>query len=610
MSLIFLTSLSLAGLAQNNPGEWNIISDKTGKNIYTLRVTAAVAKGWYIYAEDDTVNGLNAITISWDNENIVKTAERQKQTAPALVQDSIFGKKLKVYAGRLELSQTIMVKGTAPAAFTITIHGFACGAGEFLPIEVIKEVRLEGGVEAVGRNEIKLSSVDLQHPSADCGNQEENSKSLLAIFFLGFAGGLIALLTPCVFPMIPVTVSFFSGPSKSKQAGIKNGILYGTFIFLIYLAASIPFHLLNNIKPEIFNAISTNAWVNIFFFVVFIFFALSFFGFFEISAPSFLTNKAAERSGLGSVGGIFWQLTSGMGGFGAALALPFALFAMFPHWMKQLPKSGGWMNTLKKVLAFAELALAFKFLSNADLVSHWGILKREVFIGIWVLIAFCLALYLFGLLPLPHERNVERVSSKRHFAGMLALFFAGYLSLGLTNTSYANLSFLSGFPPPMNYSLYARQNATDKAVEPVVVNDYRLAVQLAKVAHKPLLIDFTGWACVNCRKMEENVWSEPEVADFINNHFILVSLYVDDKEKLSPEERFIYQDGKGGEKDIMTKGDKWATFQAENFGQVTQPLYVVLSSDEKLLNHPAGYTPDAKTYKSWLECGWEAYQKE
>jgi thiol:disulfide interchange protein len=310
---------------------------------------------------------------------------------------------------------------------------------------------------------IKLSSIDIKKPVENCGKKDDvTSNSVWGIFLFGFLGGLIALLTPCVFPMIPVTVSFFTKKAGNRKQAIRNGMLYGFFIFVIYILASVPFHVLGNVQPEIFNNISTNPWLNVIFFVIFIFFAISFFGYFELTLPSNIASKADSKSGLGSIGGIFfmaltlaivsfsctgpilgsllvgslsggaWQLTTGLAGFGLALALPFALFAIFPDWLKSLPKSGGWLDTVKKVLAFLELALALKFLSNADLVMHWGILKREVFIGTWILISAALTLYLFGILRLPHDYKGMKISAGRKVLGVVALLFTLYLVPGVT----------------------------------------------------------------------------------------------------------------------------------------------------------------------------------
>jgi len=283
------------------------------------------------------------------------------------------------------------------------------------------------------------------------------------------------------------------------------------------------------------------------------------------------------------------------------LALPFSLFAIFPQWLQSLPKSGGWLDTVKKVLAFLELALAFKFLSNADLVQHWGLLKREVFLGIWAVISIALALYLRGFLLLPHDVKGAKISRARKILGDLAIIFGLILIVGMSPKNTYLLKFLSGFPPPTHYSLFEDKN-NHQGLLANVVNDYEKAVQLSKQQNKPILIDFTGWACVNCRKMEENVWTDPAVMNFIQNNFILVSLYVDDKALLPVDKRFTYSTKAASKKEIISVGDLWATFQAENFNQSTQPLYVVMSPQQKLLSNPVGYTPNAKDYLNWLQC--------
>jgi thiol:disulfide interchange protein len=610
------------GYCQSPPVGWSVSSRKLDSQSFRITVKAIPAPDWYIYACADTTSQLTDLSISWDNEEIAKISAVQILDTPEIIRDKIFNKKLIVHRGSLKLTQNIQIKGIIPGNFKIRIQGFASNGTEFQPIDEARQVTLEESLTTANRSgEIRLSSLDLNHPKAGCGGLEKKSKGIWAIFFLGMAGGLIALLTPCVFPMIPVTVSFFTNRAKTKSEGIKNGIFYGASIFQIYLLASLPFHLIGNISPEILNTISTNVWVNLVFFFVFIFFSLSFFGLFEISLPSNIATKTDSKSNLGSLSGIFfmaltlaavsfsctgpilgsllvgslsaaggaWQLTAGMAGFGLALALPFGLFAMFPDWLKKLPKSGGWLDTVKKILAFLELALAFKFLSNADLVQHWGILKREVFVGIWILISIGLYIYLY------RKRLV--------ILSLIAAFFSVYLVLGFTGLS--NLELLSGFPPPHSYSIY--KNKSDARLQPDIINDYAGAHDLSKKENKPILIDFTGWACVNCRKMEEQVWTDPAISRLIKKHFILVSLYVDDRKKLA--ESFSYKTKTGSDKEIITMGDKWATFQSENFSQVTQPMYAIISPDEKLMNLPVGYTPDENKYKQWLECGLQAEKK-
>ena len=628
---IFFYLQSLAGFCQQPPVLFDVKAERSGESNYTIIIQATLQKGWHVYAQKDEPTGIEALQISYSTTN-VKTRAAKSNLQPVSITDPIFeNKPLKVFETGFILTQSIHIEGTVPATLSVTIKCFASNQTEFLPLEETKEIKLEGGVAA--STGLKLSSVDINNPAAGCGDKQD-SKGILAIFLLGFGGGLLALLTPCIFPMIPVTVSFFTGPSttlrtKTKKRGIRNGLLYGIFIFLIYLLASTPFHLIGNINPQIFNIISTNPFVNVFFFAVFILFALSFFGLFEIKLPSSIANTTANKGGiffmaltltvvsfsctgiiLGSLlvnalsaNGNAWQLTAGMAGFGAALALPFGLFAMFPQWLQKLSKSGGWLDVVKKSLAFIELALAIKFLSNADLVEHWGILKREVFIGLWVLIALGLALYLFGifdkkkLISLHVAGNAikKQLPYGRITFGIITVLFALYLIPGVTQTRHANLRLLSGFPPPLSYSIYGKNNIHGKGLEPDVINDYQKAIALSKQTNKPLLIDFTGWACVNCRKMEEQVWTKSSIQQLIKDNYILVSLYVDDRKKLPS--------GK-------TVGETWAGFQADNFEQVTQPLYVILSPNEQLMNHPVGYTPKEEKYKWWLECGLDAYKKE
>ncbi len=302
------------------------------------------------------------------------------------------------------------------------------------------------------------------------------------------------------------------------------------------------------------------------------------------------------------------QLTVAMAGFGVALGLPFALFALFPSWLQSLPRSGGWMNTVKITFGFVELALALKYFSNADLVTHWGLLKRETFFGLWIAIGFALVLYLLGVIKFHHDPPPQKLSRIRVTIAGLFLLFVLYLLPGLTNTRYANRSLVAGFPPPLSYSLYS-YDSTGK-VEANVVNDYDKALALARQQHKPILIDFTGWACVNCRKMEENVWPSADVKYLIKQDYILVSLYVDDRKALPDDQQFNFPTGDGSIKEIRTIGDKFATIQSENFKNASQPLYVVISPDEKLLTKPVGYTPDAKEYAGWLQCGLDAFKRQ
>jgi thiol:disulfide interchange protein DsbD len=447
---------------------------------------------------------------------------------------------------------------------------------------------------------------------------------------LGFIGGLLALLTPCVFPMIPLTVSFFT--SKGSNSSF-NAFVYGSFIILIYLSLSIPFHFIDSLDPDILNNISTNAGLNVFFFAVFIIFAFSFFGFYEIAIPSSWINSVDSKSNsFGGLIGTFFmaltlvlvsfsctgpilgsllvgsissqggamQLTIGMLGFGLALALPFTLFALFPNLLNSLPKSGRWMNTFKVILGFLELGFAFKFLSNADLVEHWGLIKREVFIGIWVIVSLALFFYLIGLYKFPHENQSVNKSKFNIVLSLFFLSFAIYLSPALLPNGSSNARLLSGFTPPSFYSIYSK--ASDCPLGLNCFKDFDSGLTYAKNNNKPILLDFTGWACVNCRRVEENVWTDPIVFDLINDNFVLISLYVDDRKELELKDQITLNYKSGKTKEIRTVGDKSATFQALNFKSASQPFYVLLDSDLNILNSPIQYT-SKEIYQAWLEEG-------
>ena len=452
---------------------------------------------------------------------------------------------------------------------------------------------------------------------------------------------MIALLTPCVFPMIPLTVSFFTKGSKDKKKGLTNAFLYGFFIFAIYLLLSLPFHLLDSINPNILNDISTNVWLNVAFFIIFMFFAFSFFGYYDISLPSSFSNKVASAEGIGGFLGIFfmaltlalvsfsctgpilgsllagalssdggaWQLTAGMGGFGLALALPFALFAAFPGWMNSMPKSGGWLTTVKVVLGFLELALAFKFLSNADLVKHWGLLKIEPFLIIWILVALGMAAYLFGLIRFPHDTKLKKLSPVRGGLAVVSLIFAIYLMSGFRynedTKTFTSLSLLSGLAPPVGYSFIHPKDCPQNLN---CFHDLDEGLAYAKARNMPVFLDFTGYACVNCRKMEEHVWVKEDVYAILSKEYVVISLYVDDKTELPENEQVTLTFKTGGQKKIRTKGDKWAFFQTDNFNNNSQPWYALLTNTGTLLNTPVGYTPEVKDYVNFLQCGLDAYK--
>ncbi len=648
-----------------NVVNWEFSAKKGTDGINTLVLHGRIKEGWRLFSTT-MADSLPNSRIALDSSAGAKIVRIDEKGDLQRKKDPLFNAETSFFTGETQWVVTIQPTNTTssgpgtPAAATPAAGTDLKGTLTFMaiykdsvvgPIEVpfryahtpdgglvAKSANLQQSASAA--NDLKKATIDLANPVSKCGGTgTENSKSkgLLGIFFPGFLGGLVGLIMPCTFPMIPLTVSFFTKRSASRSKGIANAFLYGFFIFIIYVLISVPFYFLKANNANILNTISTNVWLNIAFAVIFLVFALSFFGLFEITLPSSISNSVDSKSSIGSLGGIFFmaltlaivsfsctgpilgtllvgalgqnggavQLTVAMAGFGLALGLPFALFALFPSWLQSLPRSGGWMNTVKIVFGFVELALALKYLSNADLVTHWGILKRETFFGLWIAIGLALVLYLLGIIKFHHDPPPKRLGPARITIAVLFLIFVIYLLPGVTNTAYANLSLVSGFPPPLSYSLYSSRDAAGR-VEANVINDYNKALQLAKEQHKPVLIDFTGWACVNCRKMEENVWPKPGVKELIGNKFILVSLYVDDRKQLPDDQQFLFTTGDGSKKEIRTIGDKFATLQSENFKNASQPLYVVISPDEKLLTFPVGYTPDAKEYADWLQCGLDA----
>jgi thiol:disulfide interchange protein DsbD len=633
--------------------KWEYTAEKKGDKEYLLHLNGTVEKGWKLFSttmKDDDPNTRVVLDSTATITSITEEGSLQKQKEPLF--DNL---EIKYFEDKVSLLVTVKLNGAAKklegAVNYMALKGEEVAGPEEVKFKFNLDasgnlVNVASGLQAASADaekSLKRTNIDLEHPINDCGGvgHEEGKKGLWSLFVLGMIGGFIALLTPCVFPMIPLTVSFFTKKAQSKRKGILRATLYGFFIFLIYVLLSLPFHFLDSLNPEILNNISTNVWLNLAFFVIFIVFAISFFGYFEITIPSSVASKVDEKSSIGGTIGIFFmaltlalvsfsctgpilgsllagslstdggaiQLTVGMAGFGFALALPFALFAMFPGWLNSLPKSGSWLTSVKVVLGFLEIAMAIKFLSNADLVKHWGILKREVFFGIWIIIGFLITLYLLGKIRFPHDAPLKKLSRPRLILALLFLAFTIYLIPGVTNTQYANRALISGFPPPLSYSVYGKDAAKGKGIEPNVINDYDKALQLAKEQHKPLLLDFTGWACVNCRKMEENVWPKEEVKILIEKEYILVSLYVDDRKLLPENEQFLFTTSNGHKKEIKTIGDKYATMQTENFVNNSQPFYVLISPDEKLLTRPVGYTPDAKAYAAWLQCGLDAFKK-
>jgi len=638
--LFFLTVMPLQVIAQteDEPVVWEQQINKISDTEYELVMQAKILDGWHMYSQFTSEFGSLPSEFTYNGNG----------TIYELIDGTIESETIKEYSEIFEVEETYFKD---EATFTQRIKILDPEINQIdvdLFFQVCKEVCIPmdkkfmftlDGSEAEIINTVDDRSLALgQKLRLDLKNRElltqgqdtiATGTNIWVIFGLGFLGGLIALLTPCVFPMIPLTVSFFTKHSQKKSKGIINALLYGFFIVLIYFLLSLPFHLFDSVDSQILNSIATNVWLNLLFFLIFIFFAFSFFGYYELTLPSSWANKMdAASSKVGGVLGIFFMavtlaivsfsctgpilggllggttlaegevasnLTAGMTGFGAALALPFALFALFPAWLNSLPKSGGWMTTVKVVLGFLEIGLALKFLSNADLVGHWGILKREIFLGIWIILGIAMTLYLFGMYKFPHDSPVKKLSLGRKVTAFVSAAFTLYMILGVTKVT--NLKLLSGFPPPEFYSIFEQESDCPLGID--CFKDFDEGLAYAKKVDKPILLDFTGWACVNCRKMEENVWSDSEVFPIIKDNYILISLYTDDREELPENEQFNFQFESGRVKEINNIAQKWGTFQDVNFGSISQPFYVLLSPDLEVLNTSI-QNSDIPTYKNWL----------
>ena len=667
--LLILSLISFFSQAQIlDPVAWTYESNKIGDDEFELNFIASIEDDWAIYShylEDGGPLPTNfAFTTNSDYELVGQLIEHDINKVTKY--DSVFDMVVTKFYKEARFTQRIKLVSKS-SAISGNLEYMTCDDTQctFKPDNPFMfQLSLDGELIAkdttinqmiVDDNEINLSlygllPAEMSKLETVCQNDtltladSENKNSLWGIFGLGFLGGLLALLTPCVFPMIPLTVSFFTKKKTERSSGISRAILYGFFILAVYLILSIPFHLIDSINPDILNEISTNVTLNILFFIIFLFFAFSFFGYYELTLPSSWTNKTSQGESLGGVLGVFfmaltlaivsfsctgpilgsllagsltaeggaWQLTFGMGGFGLALGLPFALFAMFPNLLNTLPKSGGWLNTTKVVLGFLELALAFKFLSNADLVKHWGLLKIEIFLGIWIVIFLCLALYLFGKIKFPHDSVLNKLSFIRLGFGMVVLLFTFYLFSGFqinkSTKTFSPLTLLSGLAPPVGYSLFYPNECPNNLN---CFKDLKKGINYAKQVGKPIILDFTGFACVNCRKMEEHIWPDPKIDALLREKFVLISLYVDDKKELPNDEQIFVNRINGGTRQLKNYGHKWAHFQTQFFQSNSQPFYVLLDSEgEKLLNKPVGYTPDVEEYASFLECGLQAFISE
>ena len=648
LSFLFFSSLAIFSQEEEIQVVWSHELNRITDTEYELVMTAEIAEDWHIFSQFTPEGGSLPSVFTYQNvgtdyELLGPTTESDTERK----YEEVFEIEEVLFLEKAIFKQKIRLLNPDVRQIDVNIWYQVCNE-VCIQQEFDFTFVLDGG-EAVTNEQtvdersltmgkaLRLDLKDKERLTEGSTLVTGSKGGLWGILGLGFLGGLIALLTPCVFPMIPLTVSFFTKQSGNRSKGIANAILYGLFIILIYALLSLPFHLFDSVDSQILNTIATNIWLNVAFFIVFVFFAFSFFGYYELTLPSSWANTMDSASSkAGGVIGIFFMavtlaivsfsctgpilggllgstvleegnvannLTAGMTGFGIALALPFALFALFPAWLNSLPKSGGWMTTVKVVLGFLELALALKFLSNSDLVGHWGILKREIFLGIWILLFVLMAMYLFGVFRFPHDGPKQKLSSGRKITGLLSVAFSLYLILGLAKVS--NLKLLSGFPPPQFYSIFEQESDCPLGID--CFKDFDEGLAHAKKVDKPIILDFTGWACVNCRKMEEHVWSVPDVHRLLKEEYVLISLYVDDRKELPSEDQFDFQYNSGRVKTITTVGQKWGTFQTLNFNAASQPYYVLLSPDLEVLQHAVQST-DSDTYSAWLTKGLSEYR--
>jgi thiol:disulfide interchange protein DsbD len=647
-----------------NPVKWKSKVVQKSANEFELVMEATIENEWHMYSQYTPDGGALPTVFDYKNAKGNYTlVGKTKESAYKKVFNDIFEVDEYYFAKTAQFKQVIKVTNPKLKEVKVFVEYQACKEQCIQQDNTftfqLPEVKVEDAINtnlatidttSVDKDTAKVTTIVSKNPTSDFVNTSapvEEKKGLWSIFLLAFIGGFAALLTPCVFPMIPMTVSFFTKQSKTKAQGKRNAILYGVSIILIYV-------ILGSLVTGIFgadslNALSTNVWFNLIFFGLLVFFAASFLGAFEIVLPNSWANKVDQQADRGGFIGILFMALAlaivsfsctgpivgtllveaaskgglapivGMLGFSSALALPFMLFAMFPGWMNTLPKSGGWLNTVKVSLGFLELALAFKFLSNADLVVQAHLLEREVFLGIWIAIFGTWALYLFGKLTLPHDSPMTHLSIGRLFMAIFVTIFTIYLIPGLWG---APLKIISGFPPPMTYSespngIGTSSSNTTTAIDLpehahsgphgiIAFHDYEDGVAYAKKAGKPILLDFTGHACVNCRKMEDFVWSKPEILSLLKDKVVLISLYVDDKRELPKEAQYV---SKETGKEIVTIGNKWSDYQITRYKNNAQPYYVVLNSDGEDISKPIGYTPDATEYKNWLEEGISKFKK-
>ena len=654
--------------------EFNTLSDTEAEIVFT----AAIDKGWHVYSTELGDGGPISATFNVDKTSGIELLGKLKPVGKEVATfDKLFEMKVRYFENTAKFIQKVKLTGGAYEIEGYLEYG-ACDDESCLPPTEVpfkfsgvaktanaaaakaeqpekKEVeKKEEAAPVVSKDTVAMMElVPATTTDASTGIQpavasgelwkpviselqalgEEHTQgdmSWIYIFVTGFLGGLLALFTPCVWPIIPMTVSFFLKRSEDKKKGIRDAWTYGASIVVIYVALGLAITLI--FGASALNALSTNAIFNILFFLMLVVFAASFFGAFEITLPSKWSNavdsKAESTTGLLSIflmaftlslvsfsctgpiiGFLLVQVSTtgsivapaiGMLGFAIALALPFTLFALFPSWLKSMPKSGGWMNVIKVTLGFLELAFALKFLSVADLAYGWRLLDRETFLALWIVIFAFLGFYLLGKIKFPHDDDDNKVGVTRFFMALVSLAFAVYMVPGLWG---APLKAVSAFAPPMqtqDFNLYKNEVHAK-------FDDYDLGMEYARLNGKPVMLDFTGYGCVNCRKMEAAVWTDPKVSDLINNDYVLITLYVDNKTPLTEPVKIVEN---GTERTLRTVGDKWSYLQRVKFGANAQPFYVLLDNQGKPLNKSYAYDEDIPKYIEFLQTGLENYKKE
>lgn len=664
--IVFLFSIILTNAQIVDPVKWSAKVVKISDLEFDLVTTAKVDAGWHLYSQFTPDGGAMPLVFEYKNQKSnYQLVGKTKESPYKKEFNEIFEIDEYYFIGTATFTQRIKVINTKLKSIEVFASGQACIEGKCVPtesklifklpeIKVTDEV-IETPVSSTDTTTSNVTEVVNDNPSTkelnrsttktenepinkDSKNNKE-TKSLWTIFLLSFLGGFAAILMPCIFPMIPMTVSFFTKQSKTKSEGIRNAIVYGLSIIVIYVLLG---SLITGIfGAEALNELSTSVTFNVIFFVLLVIFAMSFLGAFEIVLPSSWATKLDSQADKGGVVGIIFMALAlavvsfsctgpivgtllvesaskggiapivGMFGFSLAIALPFMLFAMFPGWLNSMPKSGGWLNTVKVSLGFLELAFAFKFLSNADLVlqKHW--LERELFIAIWIAIFGAWALYLFGKYMLPHDyERADKIGVGRLIMAIIVTTFTFYMIPGLWG---APLKILSGLTPPINYAESSNgfgsgggtpvdlpEHAHKGPHGIIAFEDYEIGLAYAQKVNKPVLLDFTGDACANCRKMEDNVWSDKSILPILKEQVVLISLYCDRKIELPKEQQYV---SKTTGKEVITIGNKWTDMQITRYESNSQPLYVILNNKGEDASKPIAYTTDIQEYKKWLEDG-------